>query len=488
MRHWASLEREVLQRGKKGYRVKLDDLGLNSEGLAAVKRKLSDDVEVVIARIDRDGYWVSEFGPIADAPVIPVEQFMKRGRFELSIVVVDGYVGVQKDYRGDKVSFVHELNALDKLGEAGCNVPVVLAVDTVRLRLTLSYIQGSVLREELVKKGARIRDLDIERNDDVVKLNAQDKALWATLEGRRYLSEVITEEQIDELFLQLQRIHQCGIIVHDIKFGNIIVEKSSGQFYWIDFDYSRDFSGAGRNVSRFLRDRDIEKFNLHFGTEKLTYRSIRRLIKEKNDPILHNWYAPVYLGAGLRIGSVWDCNLGYGRWHYLLKRWLPDFAGKRVLDLGANNGANGLQLLRHGAREVVGVELEQHHIMQGRFVKAAMEWADNEVYAFGYYQGSMAKVPEWELGRFDMVMAMCSIYYLDDDGIAGLIGYLSGVTEVLVLQCNVSKTVDRADPHVRVKSSTAYLVEAMKANGFGEVEVIAPLGYTRPLAIGRKGK
>lgn len=102
-----------------------------------------------------------------------------------------------------------------------------------------------------------------------------------------------------------------------------------------------------------MRDRDIEKFNLFFKTKKLTYERIKKIIQDKKVPFLDKLYSPVYFGYGLRIGKIWDINVGFGRWNFILKKHLPALTGKRVLSLGANNGFNAIQMLKNGAEEII---------------------------------------------------------------------------------------------------------------------------------------
>ena len=188
----------------------------------------------------------------------------------------------------------------------------------------------------------------------------------------------------------------------------------------------------------------------------------------------------------MKIGSIWDRNVGYGRWHKILKHNLPLLSGKRILDMGCNNSFNSIQMLRSGAREVIGIEMENKFIYQGNFVKAVFDWVDNTYYNFRYIQSNMKEIPTMNLGRFDIVLALCSIYYLDDDFISHFIKYISTITDTFVLQCNIA--TKRNNPSTYKKASIEYTVEALRCNGFPVVKVIAPSKFSRPLVIGSKEK
>jgi len=98
----------------------------------------------------------------------------------------------------------------------------------------------------------------------------------------------------------------------------------------------------------------------------------------------------------------------------------------------------------------------------------------------------MKDLPQLDLGRFDMVMALCSIYYLDEISIMNLVSHINKITDTLILQCNVAKDIGRSDPHTYVKAEPNYALNILLQNGFINNKVISPHNYTRPLIIGRK--
>jgi serine/threonine protein kinase len=137
-------------------------------------------------------------------------------------------------------------------------------VDFDNLTLTFSYISGLVLREELARRGAVVRDRDIEDNPGLTRFDKRKKAMNRKTEGRRVLSEVIDSKFIELIFAELRKIHKARFIWNDIKYGNIIIEEQSGKPYLIDFDWALRFPGLRKNAFRILCNRDIEKFNTCF--------------------------------------------------------------------------------------------------------------------------------------------------------------------------------------------------------------------------------
>lgn len=488
IRRWESRKEELIRAGGNGYKLPVGELGLASDELERLEASMKSSGEVEIAEIDQDGFFLSRFGPIEGAPCVSEDRFMRRKKFTLKPVAFNGTAGVKKDYKGCRLSFLNELEALHELGLASCNVPSILDVDFENLTLTISFIPGPVLREELVAKGALLRDRDVDGNPDFARLAPEQRRLKRIEEGKRVLHEVVDHRFTDMLFGQMKKIHSAGFIVNDVKYGNVIIERKTGEPYLVDFELSMNFSGLGPACFRVLRDLDIEEFNLHYDADKPTRARVREKLKIGAVLAIENWYVPVYFGGGLRIGPIWNPDSGWGRWYYILKDNLPPLEGKRVLDLGANNAFNSIQMLRHGAREAVGFEISEEHVEQVQFLKSVFEWADNREYSFRYVQGDMAGLPSMDLGKFDFAIALCSIYYLDDDSIARVIRHISTVSEYFVIQCNTVKDIGRSDPHTYEKATVEYLKNALESNGFPEVRVVAPRGYPRPLLIGSKGK
>ncbi len=461
--------------------VKLQDLGLNAADLETIKAELCSRPLTVIAEIDQDGFFLPRFGPIPGIPLVSQADFMPRKRFKLDLVAIRGEtVGVRKDFRGKHRAFLNEYKALRLLAGAGLRVPTVLTADFKSLVLVSSFIKGPLLREKIAMLGAPIRDRDTRVVGELLGRSRAERRLRRIELAKGVLSQVVDDAFVEKLFCFVLEAHARGVAVVDIKYGNIMVG-TDGDPWWIDFDLCKRFRGTGSAVFRVFRDADRATFNLHFSTEKPTRRGIQtRITALKKERV----YAGAYIGDGLRLGNLWDSSAGFAKWHYILKRNLPPFQGKRILDLGANNAVISLTMLRHGAAEVVAIESNSRFIEQGELLREAFQWHDNRSYNLRYVQACMSSVVEMELGRFDMAMALCSIYYLQEDDIDRLLLHLSRLTETLVLQCNTELDIGRKCDDTYAKASLEYNLSALKRNGFGHVRVISPRGYTRPLVIG----
>lgn len=387
-----------------GYRLRIEDFGLQQERLAEVERLLQGQRELIIADIDQDGFIISRFGPIDSVPTVAREEFIDRGRFNLHVVAIDGYVGIKKNYRGQIRPFLREFQALYRLAREGCNVPALLDVDFDELVVVLSYIPGSILREELAKNGAVLRDRDVLSREDLMAMRLRDRMNWIIDEGLRYLYDTVSPEFVAQLFGELQKVHTAKYIWGDIKHGNVLIEASTGAPFLIDFDSSASYPGLPQWLFREMRIQDIQKFNRLFATNELTDRGLREKIRElERDGHIES---PVYFAAGIAMGDISSRTAGYGYWHTVLKHRLPPLAGKRVIDVGTQNGYECIQMLRGGASEAIAIVLDDDGESQTEFVRKAFEYLDNRPYSMRYLRAGSAEM--LDLPDADFMLARLS--------------------------------------------------------------------------------
>ena len=290
----------------------------------------------------------------------------------------------------------------------------------------------------------------------------------------------------------VQAIHRAGYCLGDLRQDDVLFA-ARGPII-VNLQNVIPLAGLSRDMSIYLRDRDRRNFNELFGTRLVTADQLRIQLSPKaaisRDKVrgLSEVYAPVIIRDDIRWGKIWNTDLGTGRWNFIMKEHLPIPHGGSVLDLGSNNGFNPLQMLRSGAASAVGVEIEPQAIEQAKFLKSTYEWLDNRAYDFRCIQGSQADLSSFNLPRFDMVTAFCSLYYLPEQEVRDLVRYIRTLTDLLVLQCNTDRLLDRGgEEETFRKASVEFAVEMLEQGGFSNRKIIAPPGYSRPLVIGRAG-
>jgi len=434
--------------------------------------------QIVLAQIDQDGFALPAFPHYWDSPRTTADAFIPRSRFAVRVVDCGGVVGVRKEYGRDIGGMLNELEAAITLIGAGLPVASILDVDFRRCAVTFSYVPGLDVREILARAGARVRNRD--QPEEPRRLGARRACAIRIQEGRRFIERALPASAVAAITRTLENIHRASVALEDVKYGNIILERDSGQPYFVDFERAVPLQEFGRGAQRYVRDHDMRKLLRQFGGDGLTAEVLRKQRLPGGEV-----YAPAYVGDGVRWGQIWNPDIGIGRWRYVMARSLPIPMGGRILDLGANNGFNALEMLRAGARNVTAVEIDSAAIEQGQFLKRVYEWADNRTYDLTYVQGSHGALGALQLGRFDMVTAFCTLYYLGEAEMRGAVREIARMTDVLVLQCNTDRAIDRAHAETFRKASLEFNVALARENGFPKVEVVAPRGYSRPLIIAR---
>ena len=126
---------------------------------------------------------------------------------------------------------------------------------------------------------------------------------------------------------------------------------------------------------------------------------------------------------------------GAGEWH-ALKKLLPDFQGKRVLDLGCGFGWHCRYAAEGGAGQVVGIDLSRRMLQQAQ--------ERNHAPNITYRRMSMEEY-EYPAGEFDVVISSLAFHYVED--FASLISFFPWSIRCLPRMAPRSGTVTgRASP------------------------------------------
>jgi tRNA A-37 threonylcarbamoyl transferase component Bud32 len=263
LKRWRRKRNEILSNKCVG--MTIDGLDLDHIAFTALLAQLDKSRLVVIADIDHDGFYLPKHGVIGNLPCIEKSEFLPRRKFPMELVVVDGTVGVRKWYSGRSDRFLNEMESLYLLNIAGCNVPSVLELDFDDQWLITSFIPGMVLRELLASRGAKLRDRDVAKIPGFAELSPEKRRLERIAQGRMYLKDVVGQDFIDQLRVQVSKVHKAGILINDVKYGNVIIESETGRPYLVDFEMADNISGFRPGITKALLENDVEKFELHFG-------------------------------------------------------------------------------------------------------------------------------------------------------------------------------------------------------------------------------
>lgn len=97
---------------------------------------------------------------------------------------------------------------------------------------------------------------------------------------------------------------------------------------------------------------------------------------------------------------------GAGEWHEL-RKLLPDFTGKRVLDLGCGFGWHCRYAVEHGAVSAVGIDLSQKMIAEAEKRNALPQIE---------YRALAVEDYDFPAGAFDVVISSLAFHYLESFG------------------------------------------------------------------------
>jgi SAM-dependent methyltransferase len=264
-----------------------------------------------------------------------------------------------------------------------------------------------------------------------------------------------------------------------LTFGNVIIGEEDGRPWLIDMEGSERLPRTSGVSFNYLRDRDREKFNKIYGRSVITESRARQILDEH----FSNAYAPVDFGQGLATHGFWTTESGTGRWEYLNGKVVtPLVRGKRVLDLGANNGIMDMVMLRNGARQVVALEFSAEFVAMARQVQTIFEWRDMRKYPFTIHNCDMREMTKTSFGDFDVVTAFCSLYYLEPEDMIAVVRKAANIAPLLIVQAKLY-----ARPEVEgkgKKSSLEYLASLLRENGYPRLEIHSPRGFSRPIIVG----
>jgi hypothetical protein len=477
--YWSFNKQKLLGEYPGKYRISIYSLGLAQEELRNLQAEIDKNNEAIIADIDKDGYLFSRYGQFAGVSFVSQKEFIPRKRNKLRLIAVGDQVGVRKPSATMK-GFLSELTSLFVLREH-CNVPAILGVDFRKFSIDISFIPGVVLAQELANRGARVRHRDLENDRGYNTLSREAQKQSRIESTRPILNDYVSVELKDAIFSELKQIHKLGILVKDIKYGNIILEEDSGRPFFIDFDYAQGIGFPGGLRGEVKRDSEIKQFNYVFDTEKPTRNIMLEKIKKVDDVLLEAENVSVIIGRGLGFGRSWDVTFGEGLWYYLLNPNLPDMTGLRILDISDMDPLFPLRMVLDGAAEVLRIHDNDRWNQYTGFLKEAFEWVNSSTIRFSVMGAILDDLPSHQLDPFDLVFASKNIFQKTGQGLIQLIHYFLSLGVKTIIIC-----VEHAGAEINDKGGgTDYKsqISIMKKRGYKIVRDVSRPGCNHQLLI-----
>lgn len=179
-----------------------------------------------------------------------------------------------------------------------------------------------------------------------------------------------------------------------------------------------------------------------------------------------------------------DGTVTPGVWENLLQDVPLDFKKKRVLDIGCLNGQYTFYAEKHGAKEVVSIDLiedtkNKNSYPQTAYTNEGYLYAHNifkskAKYVFPY---SIYDVTAKDFGQFDIVLFLGVIYHLAHPLVA--LERINGVLKkdgIMVLESEISKSVTRFYNKLHLKHSSTVLSKEVSAKTTAKNKALQIIG------------
>jgi tRNA A-37 threonylcarbamoyl transferase component Bud32 len=485
---WASRQRRLRTIANRGdtpdglrpAHTMLLELGLEPAVVERVVREALGG-ERRLAIFDYDSRLLSDVGPIPffGATQISPAEFKERDRHNLELVILRGVVCIKKRFR-DRASFEKELLALHAMdGLQG--VPRLITADVRSCILYQSFIPGQNLGTMMLEQGAtdqiqqRVSETFAgdDRWEPAVTAEARATAVAAL---RRCLpSEAVAS--LGELMIQ---IHQRGVTIGDIKYGNVLL--TGGAPSLCDFDFAAVFP---KNSWRCARGRDIdrEKFNYFFDAGVLSEREFRRRMERLLSERPAFRAGRIHYGFGSVNQPDGSLAAGSGIWR-VLRDHLPDPAGRRILVLGTDVGLTSMELLRGGAAQVTILEADP---VIGEYLRLNHQWfefIDNRRYpALEVDSRPLAEAAERDWAGYHLALGFGGLEAHGPGWLDRLVGHLSQSVELVVLGAGSARS---GAAGAMADDGLATLRLALTHHGYVEQAILDGLVDAPPLVIGRR--
>lgn len=119
-------------------------------------------------------------------------------------------------------------------------------------------------------------------------------------------------------------------------------------------------------------------------------------------------------------------------WRHVSKCFPADLTGKTVLDIGCNGGFYAFEARKRNALNVLGVDANNWHVRQARFVQAALG-----LDRMSFSRRSIYELDPREDGQWDMVLALGLVYHLKHL-VLGLENLYKITRETLILESAIA--------------------------------------------------
>jgi len=223
---------------------------------------------------------------------------------------------------------------------------------------------------------------------------------------------------------------------------------------------------------------------------------IERIVRELGRE--QAWNHAIEFPYGVHTASTTQSSYGKNlvKWNRI-KHYIGaiDLRGKRVLDMGCNDGFFSLKMSQAGAREVIGIDISEFHVKKARFVMDAFGVQNVTIEQLSIYDNALR-----EMGSFDFVLCMGFLHRVQSP--LSVVEVLAEISNVVLWEWKSLRESSHGLPIMKfsgVRSipsddySVAYflpsvicVVEMVKYYGFHHIFVVDESKTNRAIVISSK--
>jgi tRNA A-37 threonylcarbamoyl transferase component Bud32 len=245
-------------------RETLLQMGLDEVIVNRILLDASGNPEILIGEFDQNNRLASEVGsiPLFDGFQVDPENFKKRSRSRVKVVIVSNVVAIKKihNHRSHFYGEVLTLSALSGI----VGVPKLIRACLDSRTIYESFIVGRNVGSLMSERGASISvQFQAETKYRAGRNWSESEALPKERElAIKAFRSVVSEEFVSQLAHLFESIHNAGVIVLDIKYGNVIIKDDKP--FLVDFDVGRIFT-KNSIAFEFAKAADRDRFAYFFG-------------------------------------------------------------------------------------------------------------------------------------------------------------------------------------------------------------------------------
>ncbi len=229
------------------------------------------------------------------------------------------------------------------------------------------------------------------------------------------------------------------------------------------------------------RDSEIKQFNYVYDSDKPTRNIILEKIKLIDEMIPETEKVSAIIGHGVGFGRSWEVTFGEGLWYYLIKPYLPDIKGLRILDISDMDPLFSLRMLLSGAAEVVRIQENDRWDWYTGFLKEAFEWVSSSTIKLSVQDSKLEYLAGHQLDPFDLVFVGENFFHIPDQAQIPVLHYFRSLGIRTIISCIENPGDASKDRNEEISHKSK--IGILEASGYKTVKNVSKSGCNHQLLV-----